>query len=176
MPFTSDQFFHVFEKYNQSVFPIQFVLIFAAVAIVALVVSEKPFANRTVSALLGFLWLWTGAVYHLIFFTEINPAAYLFGAAFVFQGLLFIYEGATNRLVFRVERNLEGVIGAMFIVYALVIYPLVGYGLGRTFPAAPTFGAPCPTVIFTLGLLLWGNLKISWWLLIVPILWSLVAT
>src|SRR5688572_8331617 len=97
MPFTPEQFFQVFERYNQAVFPMQIVLSLAALAAVMMVVKPKEFCDEIPSGLLGFFWLWTGVVYHLIFFTEINAAAYIFGAAFVFQGLLFLYEGLLKK-------------------------------------------------------------------------------
>jgi hypothetical protein len=81
-----------------------------------------------------------------------------------------------NRLSFRTSRRLNGILGAILIVYALAIYPLIGYALGRNFPTSPTFGVPCPTTIFTFGLLLWTDKKIPLNLLIVPVLWSLVGT
>jgi uncharacterized membrane protein HdeD (DUF308 family) len=177
IPFTTEQFFLVFEKYNQTIFPMQAVLILVAIASVTLAANPKPSANKTISILLGFLWLWAGVVYHLTFFTEISPPAYVFGVLFVFQGLLFLYEGVVrNRLSFRASRRLNGILGAILIVYALAIYPLIGYALGRIFPTSPTFGVPCPTTIFTFGLLLWTDKKIPLNLLIVPVLWSLVGT
>jgi Family of unknown function (DUF6064) len=184
IPFTTEQFFWIFEKYNQAIFPMQFVLILVAmpaaseaIASVTLAANPKPSANKTISVLLGFLWLWAGVVYHLTFFTEISPPAYVFGVLFVFQGLLFLYEGVVrNRLSFRASRRLNGILGAILIVYALAIYPLIGYALGRIFPTSPTFGVPCPTTIFTFGLLLWTDKKIPLNLLIVPVLWSIVGT
>ncbi len=177
MPFTTEQFLRVFDKYNQTIFPMQFVLTLVGIAAVGLAVSRKPFANKTISGLLVFLWLWAGIIYHLIFFTKISPPAYVFGALFVFQGWLFLYEGVVkNSLSFRASQRFYGILGAIFITYALVIYPLLGYALGRTFPASPTFGTPCQTTIFTFGLLLWTDKKVSLSLLIVPILWSIVGT
>ncbi len=177
IPFNTEQFLQIFEKYNQAIYPFQFVLILVAIAAVFLAASRKPFASRLISCLLGFLWLWTGIVYHLIFFTTISPPAYLFGTLFILQGLLFLYEGvARNRLSFRASRRFDGILGAVLIAYALVIYPLIGYALGRIFPSTPTFGTPCPTTIFTFGLLLWADRKISLSLLIIPILWSIVGT
>ncbi len=64
MPFTTEQFIRVFEKYNQTIFPMQFALILVGIVAVGLAVSRKPFANKTISGLLGFLWLWTGIIYH----------------------------------------------------------------------------------------------------------------
>lgn len=177
IPFTIKQFFQVFEKYNQAIYPIQFALILVAVVAIVLAASRIPSRNNIISGLLGLLWIWTGIVYHLIFFTAISPPAYLFGTLFIFQGLLFLYEGvANNRLSFHPSRRFDGVLGAVCMAYALVIYPLIGYGMGHIFPASPTFGAPCPTTIFTFGLLLWADRDISLSLLIVPLLWSLVGT
>ncbi|MFS8117050.1 MAG: DUF6064 family protein [Microcoleus sp.] len=177
MPFTTEEFIRVFEKYNQTIFPMQFVLTLVGIVAVGLAVSQKPFGNKTISGLLGFLWLWAGIIYHLVFFTKISPPAYIFAALFVFQGWLFLYEGVVrNRLSFRASQKIYGILGAILIVYALAIYPLIGYALGRTFPTSPTFGVPCPTTIFTFGLLLWTDKKIPSSLLIVPILWSIVGT
>jgi Family of unknown function (DUF6064) len=177
IPFTTEQFIQIFEKYNQTVFPMQFVLILVAIAAIALAANPKPYASKIISGLLGFLWLWVGITYHLIFFTEISPLAYLFGALFIFQGLLFLYKGmARNRLNFCASRGFYGILGAMFIAYSLVIYPLIGYALGRIFPSSPTFGVPCPTTIFTFGLLLWADKKVPLSLLIIPVLWSIVGT
>jgi Family of unknown function (DUF6064) len=53
---------------------------------------------------------------------------------------------------------------------------LLGYALGQTFPGSPTFGTPCPTTIFTFGLLLWADKKVPLSLLIIPVLWSIVGT
>jgi Family of unknown function (DUF6064) len=177
IPFTPKQFFQVFEKYNQTIFPMQFLLILMAIAVIFMAVSRKPFRNKIILGLLGLLWLWTGIVYHLIFFTAISPPAYLFGTLFIFQGLLFLYEGVTlNRLSFHASWTFYGILGAIFIVYALVIYPSIGYTLGRIFPTSPTFGVPCPTTIFTFGLLLWTDKKVPLSLLIIPVLWSIVGT
>ena len=81
-----------------------------------------------------------------------------------------------NSLSFRVSQKFYGILGAIFITYALVIYPLIGYALGRTFPASPTFGTPCQTTIFTFGLLLWADKKVPLRLLIIPVLWSILGT
>jgi Family of unknown function (DUF6064) len=135
IPFNTEQFIQVFEKYNQAIYPFQFALTLVAISAVFLAASRKPFANKFISYSLGFLWLWMGIVYHLIFFTAISPPAYVFGTLFVIQGLLFLYEGVVkNRLSFRSSQKFYGIFGAIFIAYSLVIYPLIGYALGRIFP------------------------------------------
>jgi len=57
-----------------------------------------------------------------------------------------------------------------------VIYPVLGYFLGHVYPNSPTFGAPCPSTIFTFGLLLWTTTRIRWYLLVIPCLWALVGS
>jgi Family of unknown function (DUF6064) len=177
IPFTTEQFLQVFEKYNQAIYPFQFALILVAIATVFLAASRKPLANKLISCSLGFLWLWTGIVYHLIFFTTISPPAYVFGTLFIIQGLLFLYEGVVkNRLSFRLSQKFYGIFGTILIAYSLVIYPLIGYALGRIFPTVQTFGVPCPTTIFTFGLLLWTDKRFPLGLLIIPVLWSVIGT
>jgi len=40
----------------------------------------------------------------------------------------------------------------------------------------PMFGiAPCPVVIFTFGLLLMATTRVSRWLLVAPVAWSLIG-
>lgn len=176
IPFTAEQFFEIFEKYNRAVYPWQIILI--AMAIVAILLAVRPirYSNKIIALILAFLWLWSGIVYHLLFFTRINSLAPHFATLFVAQAILFLYEGvATNRLSFSAKRNLRGICGALLIVFALISYPLLGYTLGQVYPAQPTFGVPCPTTIFTFGLLLWTNKRVLFYLLIIPSIWSLIA-
>lgn len=176
MPFTDTQFFEVFARYNQFIFPLQFALVWAAFGAILLAISRSAHADRIISGIMAFLWLWAGIVYHLIFFAPINSGAYLFGAMFVAQGVFFVYEGAVRKsLNFRFKPDADAVLGAVFMAYALLVYPITGYFLGRVFPASPTFGAPCPLTIFTFGLLLWTDRKLPLYLLVLPLLWAIVG-
>jgi len=58
----------------------------------------------------------------------------------------------------------------VFIAYALV-YPAVNAAQHLTVSRIPTFGVPCPTTIFTAGLLMLGTPR-SWRWSIIPIMWS----
>jgi hypothetical protein len=62
----------------------------------------------------------------------------------------------------------------LLIAYALIGYPLIGASLGHRYPAAPTFGLPCPTTIFTLGVLVMGR-PVPRHLLLVPVAWAIVG-
>lgn len=176
MPFTTEEFLGVFEKYNLAVFPMQVVLFLMAVAVVFLSFQKFKWSDTLNLILLAFLWLWMGLMYHWLFFTTINKAAYLFGALFMVQaGLIGYYGYFKGQLSFVFRRNTSGYAGAILILYALFIYPFVGYQLGHVYPASPSFGLPCPTVIFTFGMLLWTERPISKWLLVIPFLWSILG-
>ena len=66
--------------------------------------------------------------------------------------------------------------GALFLVYGLVVYPIWGALAGHPFPDGPTFGLPCPTTIVTFGLLLWATRRVPGWVLAIPAIWSLIGT
>lgn len=176
LPFTVDQFLEVFEKYNLAVFPLQVVLYLLALASIYLAVKKLKCSDTAISLILSLLWLWMGVVYHLIFFTSINKAAYLFGSLYIVQAVLFLFYGVIKKQPsFLFKSDIYGWTGVVLMLYALVIYPVIGYSLGHRYPASPTFGLPCPTTIFTFGLLLWTDKKCPFMLLIIPFLWSLVG-
>ena len=173
--FTMREFLDVFARYNQAVWPAQVVFIAAAVLVLFIAVRPTPGAGRAVAAVLAFFWGWMGVVYHALFFAPVNPAARLFAILFIAQGVMLAGWAAGPAPSFRFQGDVRGIAGAALIVYALAAYPLLGYLFGHRFPYAPTFGLPCPTTIFTLGLLLWAE-QVPVRLLAIPAAWALVGT
>jgi hypothetical protein len=177
LPFTTEEFLDVFVRYNDAVWPAPLVLMVLAIGAVAYSVRDWPRDGRRVSAILAALWLWMAIVYHAAFFTSLTRAAVLFALAFVVQGGLFAWLAVRPRtLSYHPRGNAAGVIGAVLVAYALIGYPVVGYLVGHRYPAAPTFGVPCPTTIFTFGLLFWSTGPFTRRLAVVPALWAIVAT
>ena len=176
LPFTVEQFFDVFGVYNQAVWPMQIVLYLLALIAIFFAFIKFKNSDKIISAVLAFFWLWIGIVYHLIYFTAINKAAYLFGILFIGQGLLFFYVGdMKSKLSFKFHADFYSVFGGIFILYALIIYPIIGYQLGHIYPRTPTFGLPCPTTIFTWGLLLWTDKIVPKYVIIIPLVWSIIG-
>jgi hypothetical protein len=173
LPFTVEQFFGVFARYNEAVWPMQLVLNALAVVAVGLAFQMRRSSDRVILTILGFLWLWTGVAYHLLFFTTINPAAYLFATVSVAEAAVFFILGLRKTMPsFRFRPVSRGVLGSVLIAYALVVYPLLGYLFGHRYPHSPTFGLPCPTTIFTFGMLLWTDRKVPAAALFIPLLWA----
>jgi hypothetical protein len=175
-PFSREAFFGVFAAYNTAVWPLQIVLPLFTVAMIALLLRDAPWRGRAMSLWLAALWAWMAIGYHWRFFSEINPAARVFGGAFLLQAVLILWFGfRSGGLRFRPRDNWVGYAGGFLITYALFAYSLIGIGLGQVYPALPTFGLPCPTTILTFGVFLWLVPTIPWALLVIPSLWSLVA-
>ena len=177
LPFSTEQFLEVFKTYNTFIWPAQIVAYLLGGLAIYLAFRKTAGSNRVISLILSSFWLWMGAVYHLIFFSSINTAAYGFGVLFIIQGLLFFEVGVwKDWLKFRLEWSPFGITGGILIIYAMLIYPIIGAKLGHGYPYAPMFGvAPCPATIFTFGILLWTTNKISWWILVIPVLWSVIG-
>ncbi len=175
-PFTLDQFFEIFKSYNEAIFPAQIFLYLTSLIVIFLIIKPSSISNKIISGFLAFLWLWMGIVYHLIFFTKINSAAYVFGPAFILQSVLFIAYGVfKTKLSFSFHSGIYGVTGFLLIFFALIIYPILGLFLGHVYPSSPTFGLPCPTTIFTFGVLLLSNKAFPVVILIIPLLWSMIG-
>lgn len=65
---------------------------------------------------------------------------------------------------------------ALGLLDAMVVYPLLGALFGHAYMESPTFGLPCPTTIFTFGLLMFLVEPFPRLIFAVPILWAAVGS
>jgi hypothetical protein len=177
IPFTVEQFFNIFGTYNTAIWPAQVVAYIFGIIALGLALRENKLSSRIISGILALFWIWMGVFYHIVHFSVINPAARVFGFFYVLQGVLFLLIGTIlGRLSFRFKYKPLPILGVCFILYGMVIYPLLGAAFGHLYPKAPLFGvAPCPTTIFTFGILLWSTKSVPAYLLLIPFLWSIVG-
>jgi hypothetical protein len=177
LPFTVEQFFDVFARYNVGVWPAQWLLTALALGMVVLVVRGRDAHGPWISAVLALLWAWMALAYHFAYFTAINPAAWIFGAASLLQALLLAWIGVVRRrLRFHLYGGWRAWTGAAFVVFALLAYPLIGHALGDRYPRAPTFGLPCPVTIFTIGVLLLAAPPAPRSVFVIPAMWAAVGS
>lgn len=180
LPFTHAQFLGVFAGYNANVWPAQLVAYALGLAMVLRVLgaarARSETSGRWVAAALALMWLWTGFFYHGVHFSRINKAAWLFGAMFVLQGLLLARAAATERLRYARPGKAAAWLGGFLIVYATVLYPLLGLWAGFRPNELPMFGiTPCPVTIFTFGIFLLAIRPVPTGLLVIPVLWALIG-
>jgi hypothetical protein len=174
LPFTREAFFDLFPAYNGALWPAVVVLWVASALAGVWVVSSRRSHDRWISGLLAVHWAWSAIAYHAVFFTRINPAAWLFAAIFLLQAALFFWLGVLRgHLSFIRRRTTWTPIGSFFVAYAL-LYPAINAVEHGSILKIPTFGLPCPTTLFTAGLLLLAAPH-SKTLAIVPIVWSFIG-
>jgi len=175
LPFTETEFFDVLAAYNTVFWPAALTLWIVSAAAMLRFVRGGDQADRALCALLAAHWAWSAVAYHAAFFTRINPAAWLFAALFLTQAWLFVWLGIVHgRLRFSTGRSARHVLAALLVAYSFA-YPILNLALGLEYPTIPLFAVPCPTTIFTAGLLLAAD-RPPWTLLVVPLLWSVIAT
>lgn len=177
LPFTQTQFLDVFAAYNRVVWPVIIIMyILAALAVYGLFRSAQVW-TKVIMYVMAAMWVFTGAVYHIGFFSRINPVAVMFGAIFLFQGFVFFTNGSLKRrLSIQATNSLECYIGGLFMIYAAIIYPILGVLGGHGWPRSPMFGVtPCPVTIFTFGLLLMVRGRVSMSVVTIPLVWSLIG-
>ena len=175
LPFSAAQFFEVIERYNETVFPLQIALALLGLTAYGAIVARRRDSDRLISLILAALWLWSGLVYHYMSFRAINNAATVFAIVFVLGALLFLWAGLRGRLAFAAESAKKRIAGHVLVAYALMVYPILSAVLGREFPGIPTFGLPCPTTVFTIGLLAFCSTPVPRYVFAVPIAWAFVG-
>lgn len=178
LPFSAEEFFALFARYNLAIWPAQFVAYALGGLAVWAVVVQRTWSWRVAALVLSIFWLWNGFVYHLAFFETINPAAFGFAGLFIVQGLLFLGSGLRNHNVpIRLERDACTAIAAGLIIYAMIAYSIIGTLVGHGWPRSPVFGvAPCPTTIFTFGIVMLARQMTSVRLAVIPIIWALIGS
>lgn len=176
LPFAPAQFFDVFRAYNTAIWPLQWLFYLGAMAAVVTALLGLRHSGRVVAATLAVFWSWLALVYHLAFFWRINPAAPWFAGVSLLAAAMFGWQGV-YRDGFRFERGLDArkLAGVSLTLYALVVYPLIGVGLGHPFAEVPTLGLPCPTTLFTFGLLLLAARPIPRMTVPMPMLWAAIG-
>jgi hypothetical protein len=146
--------------------------------IAVLVLALRPIAasGRMALAVLALFWLWNGLVYHLVFFLQINFAALPFGALFALQGLLLAGSAIRGGRQLRFVPDPTDWVGLVYVLFALLAYPLLAWAAGHGWPRAAMFGvAATPMVIFTFGVLLMLKGRPTVLLGVLPLLWALAA-
>lgn len=176
IPITIEQFFKVFENYNTSIFPFQIILLILGIVALILVHTKPKSKNKFIGIFLGLLSIWTGLVYNIVFFTPINKMAYLFGILFTIQGLLILANCfSKERLDFNIKKQTKDFFGEFFIIFGLIIYPLIGFFVEGSLLRTIVLGLPCPTTIMTFGFFMLTSNKFPKYLILIPSLWAIIG-
>ena len=168
-----NEFLAIFDRGNATIWPMQLVWYASAAAMVGLALWPRRRASQLICLLAAAYFAWVG----IVFFGVIDSGMTLWAAVFILEAILLLVAGIMRRdLVFAPRSSLSSVLGTVFIFYALVAYPIIGVLGGHPLRMLPVFGlAPCPTVIFAFGLLLWARPPAPKYVLLLPLAWALNA-
>jgi hypothetical protein len=173
----------IFGRGNAAIWPMQLVWYASAAAMIGLAFWPRRLASQLICLLAAAYFVWVGIVYFGVIDSSMGTLdgvlnlAWLWAAIFILEATLFLVAGLLRRdLVFAPRWNLSTVLGALFMFYALVAYPIIEMLGGQPLSASPLFGlSPCVTVFFTFGLLLWAWPPAPKYLLLLPLAWALEA-
>ena len=127
--------------------------------------------GRIVAGILAACWLWIAIAFHATRYRTLTWTAIYFAWAFALQAALLVWKAIRGRLEFEKHRA-----GFAVFLFALIVQPLLGPLLGRTWSQIEVFGvAPDPTAIATLGVLLLASGRVRWELMALPLLWCAVS-
>ena len=179
LPFTTQQFLNVFYVYNEAIWPAQWVAYSLSIVAVllAILTPRRRHSDKIISAILAGFWIWTGAIFHLQYFTTIGPGGYLFGVLFIAQGVLFIRFGIIKPMLhYRFRGDAVGITGACVVFYTLAASPAIMWLTETQFPPESAIGAnPCAVTMITFSLLLLTDSRVPKAVLVIPALWALVS-
>jgi hypothetical protein len=168
--------FEAFGNYNKAFWPMQVIAYVLGVLAVLWAIKRIKYSDNIILLILSYFWLWAGFVLCIIFFAPDYKAFYILGGLGIMQGFLFLFYGLRSHKLlplFTFRTDMYGIIGAIYILYALILYPFIGYLTGYPYPNHPIFGAPCPVCIFTFGLFLWARKRLPTGILVIPLIMSI---
>jgi len=155
--FAPRTYWRLFELHNAQWWPLQGLVLLAALACIGWAVRRGAPALRTGAAGLAAVWVFVATSFLLQRYAPINWAASAFAAAFLLQasGLVALAARRDLRAASGAPRR---AVGAALLAWALGAHPLLAWADGRPWTQAEVFGlAPDPTAIATLGWLLWTD-------------------
>ena len=175
--FSPQTYFRLFELYNIEWWPLQILALAFGVAVLALGWRGGDRAGRAIAAMLALSWLWVAWGFHWQRYASINLAAGYFAWAFAAQGLLLFWLGVVRgRFTPAPTSTMQSRFGFGLLLFALVVIPLLGPLLGRSWTQAEVFAmAPDPTALATLGVLLLADGRTSYALYPIPVAWCLIS-
>ena len=175
--FSPRTYYRLFELYNADIWPAQILAIALGAAILVLLHRPAVWQGPIVAAILAGCWIWVAWAFHWQRYATINWAATYFAAAFAIEAMLLLWTGVIrNALAFNSGTSMTHRIGLGVFVFALVVHPLIGPLVGRKWMQMEIFGvAADPTVVVTMGILLFAARRVFWELLIIPLLWCALS-
>jgi hypothetical protein len=184
VPFSRGAWLTLLGRYNQEGFgwvAAGLATVLAVGLLSRLALGPTPSASRTIQrllpALFGLCWLWIGwAFFHQALGTLLWAADWL-AWGFAAQGLALLVAALLPLRDDATATGWRAAAGWGLLLVALIGLPLLAWATGQPWRSIGWFGgAPDPTAVATLGLLLVLPVRLGWLLLPLPLIWCLLAS
>ena len=155
----AEVFFNNVSAYNDSIFPMQIITLVVAIILTYLLfVRPSTGVNKLIKAYLSLTFVW----FVLMFPFEGVPKI-IFGILHIAIAILFFIDIFTAKIEFKFPETSGKKYFMLFLIFsAFALYPLIEYMSGHLYPKILLFGvAPCPTIIFSLALLIGAVPKVG---------------
>ena len=155
----AEVFFNNVSTYNVSIFPMQIVTLVVAIILTYLLfVRPSTIVNKLIKIYLSFTFVWFVFMFPFEGVYKIG-----FGLVHIVIAILFFIDIFTAKTEFKFpETSGKRYFMLFFIFSAFALYPLIEYMSGHIYPKVLLFGvAPCPTVLFSLALLIGAVPKVG---------------
>ncbi len=180
LPYSAEALSAFIAGYHEKIWPIQ--IIAALLALIMLYAFFRPFpqSGRLIGLVLVLFWAWSGYIFYIREFSALSFLAPVYGIFFLLQAVLLLWFAITRSgLNFQFTRNSNGWTGLVFIVLAMLIYPLAIVLYEGQWTSYRLVGVtPLATALFTIGVIMQikagGCLKFS--ISIIPILYILASS
>ena len=169
VPYTKEVLDSVVYEYQAVYWPFQFVFLSLALLALYLIWKNDIKNNKFIIVILAAFWFWLGAIYEINYYTTINWFGLYIGAAFILQGLLFLWFGLVKKSVVFVKSR-SSVIAALLLVLG---YPLLQLlSSSHHFEISMIGMLPNITAAFSWILLFMTTQKRVKTLFVIPLAWS----
>jgi hypothetical protein len=150
----AESWWETIRAYNAAVFPLQAVVVLAAVVLTYLVFARpSERSDKLMKAYLSLLCAWNGLVFFLVYGRYL-PGTILGAPLFILAAILFAWDLRVGKTRFRLPEAPWQRFATGFLILLALLYPLLGAAFDHYYPESCTFGVmPCPTTVFALALL-----------------------
>jgi len=169
----AEVFFKNVSAYNVSIFPMQIITLVVAVILTYLLfVRPGAIVNKLIKVYFSLTFVW-----FVFMFPFEGVLKITFGLLHLAIAIFFFIDIFTAKTEFKFPETSGKRTLMLFLIFsAFALYPLIEYMSGHIYPKVLLFGvAPCPTVIFSLALLIGAVPKVGkiiFILLIFPAIFS----
>jgi len=155
----AEVFLNNVSAYNVSIFPMQIITLVVAVILTYLLfVRPSTGVNKLIKAYLSLTFVW-----FVLMFPFEGVFKIAFGLVHIVIAILFFIDIFTGKIEFKFPETSGKRYFMFFLIFsAFAFYPLIEYMSGHLYPKILLFGvAPCPTIIFSLALLIGAVPKVG---------------